>query len=150
MKKITLIIAATFVSAASFAQTQAKPLPWQKETKLKAAKAVQAPAIYKKAIKKADAMITEQPDGQLYKNMFGYAKGFISQWGMIYEDVKDGVARDFVVGSDGAYYMKSPISFQPTESWIKGEKGVGDTIVFKLPQQIYTLDDGYSNYSAPL
>lgn len=144
MKKITLIIAATFVSAASFAQTQAKPLPWQKETKLKAATAVQAPAIYKKAIKKADAMITEQPDGQLYKNMYGYAKGFISQWGMIYEDVKDGVARDFVVGSDGAYYMKSPISFMPTESWIKGEKGVGDTIVFKLPQQIYTLDDGYN------
>ena len=62
--------------------------------------------------------------------MYGYAKGFISQWGMIYEDVKDGVARDFVIGSDGAYYMKSPISFMPTESWIKGEKGVGDTIVF--------------------
>ena len=64
---------------------------------------------------------------------------------MIYEDKIDGRARDFVIGDDGCYYMKSPISFQPTDSWIKGEKAQGDTIVFKLPQQIYLLDNGGDN-----
>lgn len=144
MKTFSLIIAAALASVASIAQTPAKAQPWQKETKLKFTSASVAPSSYLKAMEKAPEMITDQPAGKLYKNMYGYAEGFISQWGMIYEDKKDGVARDFVVGSDGSYYMKSPISFQPTNSWIRGEKTVGDTIVFKLPQQIYILDDGYN------
>lgn len=104
-----------------------------------------APASLLKAASKAPEMITKQPEGKLYKDMYGYSEGFVSQWGAIYEDVRDGVARDFVVGNDGSYYMKSPISAQPTDSWIKGDKAKGDTIVFKLPQQIYTLDYGDGN-----
>lgn len=141
MKTITLI-AATLLSVAASAQTPGKAMPWQKQTNLKTA-ALAAPASYTCAVAKAQDMIIDQPAGKLYKDMYGYSEGFISQWGMIYEDKKDGVARDFVVGDDGAYYMKNPISFQPTDSWIKGEKSVGDTIVFKLPQQIYVLDNGY-------
>ena len=114
--RFTLSFAAALLSAASFAQ---------------------APASYAKAVKKAPAMITEQPAGKLYKDMYGYAEGFESMWGEIYESKKDGFARDFVVGDDGAYYMKNPISFMPTNSWIKGEKAEGDTIIFKLPQYIF-------------
>lgn len=141
MKKLSLLFAASLVAATSMAQSQNKAMPWQKLTSLKYA-AQAAPASFFKAAAEANDMITEQPEGELYKNMYGYSEGFISQWGMIYEDKKDGVARDFVIGTDGAYYMKNPISFQPTDSWIKGEKGVGDTIVFKLPQMIYLLDNG--------
>ena len=142
MKTFSLIAAATLLSAAASAQAPGKAMPWQKPTSLKMA-TVAAPASYARAVAKASEMITDQPAGKLYKDMYGYSEGFISQFGMIYQDKKDGVARDFVVGDDGAYYMKNPISFQPTDSWIKGEKGVGDTIVFKLPQQIYVLDNGY-------
>lgn len=144
MKTSALIAAAALWSAAAAAQTPGQTMPWQKQTDMKLVTVAKAPAAYASAVKKAPEMITEQPAGKLYKDMYGYSEGFVSMWGMIYEDKKDGVARDFVVGDDGAYYLKSPISFQPTDSWIKGEKGVGDTIVFKLPQQIYLLDDGYS------
>lgn len=144
MKTTALIAAAALWSAAAAAQTPGQTMPWQKQTDMKLATVAKAPAAYARAVKKAPEMITEQPAGKLYKDMYGYSEGFVSMWGMIYEDKKDGVARDFVVGDDGAYYLKSPISFQPTDSWIKGEKGIGDTIVFKLPQQIYLLDDGYS------
>lgn len=142
--KTLLLAAATLVSAASFAQTTASSLKQPKKTQLVMGKTT-APASLLKAASKAPEMITKQPEGKLYKDMYGYSEGFVSQWGAIYEDVRDGVARDFVVGNDGSYYMKSPISAQPTDSWIKGDKAEGDTIVFKLPQQIYTLDYGDGN-----
>lgn len=142
--KTLLLAAATLVSAASFAQTTASSLKQPKKTQLVIGKTT-APASLLKAASKAPEMITKQPEGKLYKDMYGYSEGFVSQWGAIYEDVRDGVARDFVVGNDGSYYMKSPISAQPTDSWIKGDKAEGDTIVFKLPQQIYTLDYGDGN-----
>lgn len=142
--KTLLLAAATLVSAASFAQTTASSLKQPKKTQLVMGKTA-APASLLKAASKAPEMITKQPEGKLYKDMYGYSEGFVSQWGAIYEDVRDGVARDFVVGNDGSYYMKSPISAQPTDSWIKGDKAEGDTIVFKLPQQIYTLDYGDGN-----
>lgn len=142
--KTLLLAAATLVSAASFAQTTASSLKQPKKTQLVIGKTA-APASLLKAASKAPEMITKQPEGKLYKDMYGYSEGFVSQWGAIYEDVRDGVARDFVVGNNGSYYMKSPISAQPTDSWIKGDKAEGDTIVFKLPQQIYTLDNGDGN-----
>ena len=150
MKKTTLMLAAALsFSAATFAQTPAQT-PTQQKTTLKLAK-VAAPAKMAKVIENVPEMITKQPAGKLYKDMYGYAKGFISMWGMIYEDKMDGRARDFVVGDDGCYYMSSPITFQYTDSWIKGEKGEGDTIVFKLPQQIMVHevgDDQTVNYYA--
>ena len=127
--KTLLLAAATLVSAASFAQTTASSLKQPKKTQLVIGKTV-APASLLKAASKTPEMITKQPEGKLYKDMYGYSEGFVSQWGAIYEDVRDGVARDFVVGNDGSYFMKSPISAQPTDSWIKSEKAEGDTIVF--------------------
>lgn len=141
--KTFLLTAAVLAAASATAQTQQKALTRLKKANVIAATA--APATFAKTAKAATPMITEQPAGKLYKDMYGYSEGFTSQWGEIYEDVKDGVARDFVIGDDGAYYMKNPISAQPTGSWIKGEKAEGDTIVFKLPQHIYTLDNGDDN-----
>ena len=111
MKKTTLMLAAALsFSAATFAQIPAQT-PTQQKTTLKLAK-VAAPAKMAKVIENVPEMITKQPAGKLYKDMYGYAKGFISMWGMIYEDKMDGRARDFVVGDDGCYYMSSPITFQ--------------------------------------
>ena len=89
--------------------------------------------------------ITEQPEGTLYKNLYTYAKGFTSMWGMIYEDQVDGATKDLVVAADGTCYIKNPISFMATDSWIKGKKTVGDTIAVELPQAIYVMDNGDGN-----
>ena len=97
--KTLLLAAATLASAASFAQTTAPSFHQPKKAQVAIAK-TPAPASFLKAASKAPEMITEQPEGKLYKDMYGYSEGFISQWGMIYEDVKDGVARDFVVGDE--------------------------------------------------
>lgn len=99
--KTLLLAAATLVSAASFAQTTASSLKQPKKTQLVMGKTT-APASLLKAASKAPEMITKQPEGKLYKDMYGYSEGFVSQWGAIYEDVRDGVARDFVVGKTEA------------------------------------------------
>lgn len=145
MKTLSLTVAAAFAATAAFAQSPAKPMPWQKKAQFTTAPAKAAPKAYAKAASKAGEMITEQPEGTLYKNMYAYAEGFESMWGEIYESKKDGAAKDFVVGADGSYYLKNPISFMPTDSWIKGDKAQGDTIVFKLPQHIYNLYDEYDD-----
>lgn len=142
MKTFSLTIVATLFATTALAQTPAKVMPWQKKTQLKAV-ATQQASFAKKA-QEADDMIVAQPEGKLYKNMYAYAEGFESMFGEIYESKKDGAAKDFVVGSDGYYYLKNPISFMPTDSWIKGKKANGDTIVFKLPQHIYDIVD-YDN-----
>lgn len=141
MKKFTLTLAAALVSAVAVAQTPANLLPTQKKANLAVVNKAPASVAYAKAVKKAGEIITTQPEGETYKDMYAYAEGFESMWGEIYEAVKDGAAKDFVIGKDGKFYLKNPISFMPTNTWICGEKAVGDTIVFKLPQHIYNLVD---------
>lgn len=92
-------------------------------------------------------LIVEQPEGKVYKNLYSYAEGFYSMWGVIFDGKKDGVARDLVIADDGTFYIQNPMTFFPTNSWIKGHRTVGDTVVVKLPQLIYVKDD-YINYYA--
>ena len=81
-------------------------------------------------------LIVEQPEGKVYKNLYSYAEGFYSMWGVIFDGKKDGVARDLVIADDGTFYIQNPMTFFPTNSWIKGHRTVGDTVVVKLPQII--------------
>lgn len=108
---------------------------------------------YQDAIAKAGPTITEQPEGTLYPDLYTYGKVFFSQWGLIYDDVKDGTTRDFVIAADGSCYIKNPICSFITDSWIKGTlaKGTatgGDTITVELPQQIYTQASNEGKYYA--
>lgn len=102
-----------------------------------------------KAISAADPMITEQPEGTLYKNLYTTAQGFESMWGAIYESSTDGTVKDLVIAPDGSCYIKNPISTMVTNSWIKGTLK-GDTVTVQLPQHIYTLSssDGPVKYYA--
>ena len=86
-------------------------------------------------------MIVTQPEGKVYKNLYSYAEGFYSMWGLIFDGKKDGVARDVVVANDGTVYIQNPMTFFPTNSWIKGHKTIGDTIAVELPQLIYVNDN---------
>ena len=61
-------------------------------------------------------------------------------WGLIFDGKKDGTARDMVIADDGTFYIQNPMTFFPTNSWLKGHKTVGDTIAVELPQLIFIND----------
>ena len=52
-----------------------------------------------------EEMIVTQPKGKVYKNLYSYAEGFYSMWGLIFDGKKDGVARDVVIADDGTFYI---------------------------------------------
>lgn len=83
-----------------------------------------------------DEAITEQPEGSLYSNWSQYAEGFSELWGTINKGITDGSTRNIVVADDGSVYIKDPISNLVADSWLKGSKAVGDTVVFNLPQKL--------------
>lgn len=88
--------------------------------------------------------ITEQPQGTLYKNMYRTA-GAIYDWGGgMYEYQKiDGMAFDFVINDEtGEAFIKNPLSSMLTDTWIKGQKAVGDTLEFKFPQYATRIELG--------
>ncbi|MDO4160663.1 MAG: hypothetical protein Q4D41_09430 [Prevotellaceae bacterium] len=95
-------------------------------------------------IKKTDAeetLITEQPEGTLYKDMYYSSYYYLNFYNTVLHGDADGYARDMVVADDGSIYIKNPISQLSTGTWLKGTKGEGDTIVVKMPQPIY--EEGY-------
>lgn len=99
----------------------------------------------------ADELITEQPAGKLYKNMYRVAAGYIKLGNLgYYLEHNQGYASDVVIADDGSFYIKNPFSTFLTKSWLKGHKAVGDTIEFDFPQFIYqdTEDGITSNYYA--
>lgn len=94
-----------------------------------------------------EEMIVKQPEGKLYKNLYSYAEGFYSMWGLVFDGKKDGVARDMVIADDGTFYIQNPMTFFPTNSWIKGHRTVGDTIAVELPQLIYVNENEVKYYA---
>lgn len=164
MKKIYLFLFAAMFAATTLAQAPAltaeaaKQLPNvrvplgmtpQKAERLKSSLTVKdILAKPRKAAKKADAeqtlpteLITEQPEGTLYKNLYRHAKGYYMFWGyyLYYSDF-DGYLADVVTADDGNVYLKNPFCGYTTDSWLKGTKAEGDTIEFNLPQKIYEYE----------
>lgn len=91
----------------------------------------------------AEEMITERPAGTYYNDMYRSMTGYSVANGYIYETYDDGMVGEMVVADDGSgtVYVKDPVSAYITNTWLKGTKGEGDTVVFKLPQLVYTVTD---------
>lgn len=87
-------------------------------------------------------MITAQPAGTLYKNLYRSAKGIFGSLKSGY--TMDGYTGDIVMGDDGCLYLKDPLSSLVTNTWLKSEKVEGDVVVFKLPQKINEQINGYT------
>lgn len=87
-------------------------------------------------------MITAQPAGTLYRNMYRSAKAIFGSPKS--GNIVDGYANDLVVGDDGCLYLKNPLSYVTTNTWLKSEKIDGDIVVFKLPQKIHEQINGYT------
>lgn len=102
-----------------------------------------APVMVNKARRDAalpTEMITEQPAGTLYKNMYRWSYTIGTFWGYIYQTEVDGIADDVVIADDGSFYLKNPLSAVATDTWMKGHKAEGDTIEVEFPQYIYSED----------
>lgn len=85
-------------------------------------------------------IIKEQPEGKVQKNLYRSAKGFLVYYGRSIELNSDGYCTDIVEGDDGSFYMNEPFSTTYTGSWLKGYKGVNDTICFELPQPVVQVE----------
>ena len=53
----------------------------------------------------------------------------------------------WLLPNDGTVYIQNPMTFFPTNSWIKGHKTIGDTIAVELPQLIYVNDNDVNYYA---
>ncbi|MDO4161080.1 MAG: hypothetical protein Q4D41_11540 [Prevotellaceae bacterium] len=176
-KFYTLLVAASLLSATAFAQTSILNAKQEKQEKgdlpmarltTKHVKNAQQTNMKAKDFHsvsnianpfgpmKADAtetLITEQPEGTLYKNMNYNSYSYYVYWGYVFYGSVEFYARNIVEAADGSVYLENPFSSLLTNSWLKGEKGEGDTIVVKLPQLIYEEDyygEHYSYYASKL
>lgn len=109
-----------------------------------------SPELNSSSIRKATAqtggLITETPEGNLHKDLYGYAHGYRPFYNIFQETQVDGAVIDVVDSKDGTFYLKNPIITNPSNSWLKGEKLAGtDTIVFKFPQLLDSLSDNNGN-----
>lgn len=87
-------------------------------------------------------IITEQPEGTLYKNLYGYHYGFYVFYYYVYASKEDGMVDEVVFADDGSVYLKNPFSTLNTNSWLKGTLADdGETINVALPQPIYYQED---------
>lgn len=87
----------------------------------------------------ADDIITEAPEGTVYKNMYHAGDGFIAPYGEVYELSTDGLADDVVFADDGTVYLRNPLTTFYTNTYVRGTLN-GDTVSVALPQHIQHLD----------
>lgn len=132
MQKIYLFVVAVAMTVAAQAQavgrsTVATPLIKNHTTQQKACSFTEP--------------VTEQPAGTLYKNMYRTLSAYYVFFNDISYTHEDGTLGDVVVADNGDIYIKNPISQLRTNTWIKGTKGVGDTINVELPQVVYKEAD---------
>lgn len=61
--------------------------------------------------------------------------GYSVRWGQAYQEKDEGIVGEVAYCDNGDVYLKNPISFYITDSWIKGKKE-GNNITFTLPQLV--------------
>ncbi len=86
----------------------------------------------------ASQIISEQPEGTLYKNMYRKAEGLDNG----YEKTYEGYADDVVVSKDQKkLYIKTPFPSYYT-GWIVGDLDESGIVTFKFPQVVYHQQAG--------
>lgn len=91
---------------------------------------------------RSDNVIVTPPDGADIKMYTRSTEGYSVRWGQAYQENDEGIVGEFAFCDNGDVYLKNPISFYITDSWIKGKK-VGDNITFTFPQLVSVITDEY-------
>lgn len=91
-------------------------------------------------------ILSTQPEGQLIKNMYRSSKSVTTADGIV--DVKyEGLVSSMVIGNDGSLYVKNPLSYLASNSWLKLTKVSDQNYKATLPQDIYK-DNGEDEFSS--
>lgn len=141
MKRFYFVIALALAAATTWAQTKANgTMPFAKvNTYATSAQKFSANArTIAKATTLPDAsqIISEQPEGTLYKAMYRECAAFNNGYRKEY----DGIATDIVVSKDGKkLYIGNPMGVMTT-GWIVGDIGEDGVVSFNFPQVIYHQD----------
>lgn len=91
----------------------------------------------------APTILTEPAKGDTI-NLYRTSAGFYASNAGAAPTSDTGDLQRLVFGEDGAVYLQNPINAFFQKSWIKGTKGEDNTLVFQLPQAIYSEDDFFS------
>lgn len=144
MTNIYLTLAASLVAANLFAQSPSRgtiaTAPSPQVKRMATSTLVKAHPTNKTVAREGElptTIITEQPQGTVYKNMYRQTSAYMLYNGDTYSCEIDGDATDVVLSDDGSFYLKNPFSTFKTNSWLKGRKAEGDTIEVDLPQLVY-------------
>lgn len=138
MKRFYFVIALALAAATTWAQTKADgTMPFAKVNSY--ATSAQTFSATAKTIAKATTLpdasqiISEQPEGTLYKAMYRECAAFNNGYRKEY----DGMATDIVVSKDGKkMYIGNPMGVMDT-GWIVGDIGEDGIVSFNFPQVIY-------------
>ena len=96
------------------------------------------------------AIISEQPDGRVIDNMNRSAQGYYMENDYAWEGNLSGGLGKLVVAENGDVYVYEPFSQVNIGAWLKLEKGVGDTLICRMPQEMfydyYTENEASQNF----
>lgn len=84
------------------------------------------------------AIIGTQPRGTVVQNLNRTSNGFYIESGYAWESVSTGDLGTIVVTDEGDVYLYNPISRLATSTWLKLDKAQGDTLICRLPQDVYS------------
>lgn len=135
MKRFYFVIALAFAAAAMWAQPKADGALQSAKSNTSAPRAYSAaaPGVAKAALPTASDIISTQPQGTVYKNMYRECSGFNDGYLKNY----DGLASDIVVSRDGKkLYIGTPMGIKAT-GWLEGEIGDDGVVTFSFPQAVY-------------
>ena len=88
----------------------------------------------------SDVIVDSQPQGLLHKNLVREGLSLYEGYGGIKVYDYDYGTGTYVEGDDGKVYVKDPFNRFPTNTYLVLEKGVGDTLIARLPQAIYDYE----------
>lgn len=80
-----------------------------------------------------ETVIVTPPAGADIKMYTRSTLGFSVRWGQAYQEKDQGIVGEIAYCDNDDVYLKNPISFYATDSWIKGKKD-GSKLTFKFPQ----------------
>lgn len=96
----------------------------------------------------AETILYGTPEGTLHENEVRYATSFYDPGeGVAYLDSVGYYTATYVTADDGSVYIRNPFTFFPSSTWLKLDKGEGNTLTAHLPQAMYEDEDGTVFYA---
>ncbi len=93
--------------------------------------------VHKSLVTRADSenLIVTPPADADVRMYTRSTEGYSVRWGQAYKETDEGIVGEVAFCDNGDVYLKNPLSFYPTDTWIKGTKN-GNNLTFTFPQLV--------------